>query len=93
VAASENLLVQGEREHAAAEAENRRDARPRNHAADEVLRIHRSLTTGGGGGDQSYWDLVTVLDLVYDLDPKRLPPAFELARFERYVMSVLARLD
>jgi len=32
-----------------------------------------------------------VLDLVYDLDPKHLPPAFDLARLERYVESVLAR--
>jgi Ser/Thr protein kinase RdoA (MazF antagonist) len=58
-------------------------------AADEFLRLHRSLSSDPSD-DQHYWDLVTVLDLVFDLDPNDWP-RFDLERLERYVESVLAR--
>lgn len=57
--------------------------------ADEFLRRHRSLA-GESLDDQHYWDLVTVLDLVPELDPTAWA-AFDLARLERYVESVLDR--
>lgn len=57
-------------------------------AAEEFLRLHRSLVSDVFD-DQSYWDVVTVLDLVYDLDPSDWP-TFDLARLERYLESVLA---
>jgi len=57
--------------------------------AEEFLRLHRSLTHEPFA-DQQHWDVVTVLDLVYDLDPSDWP-AFDLERLERYLASVLAR--
>jgi len=51
-------------------------------AADEFLRIAEPA------GDQRHWDVVTVLDLVADLDPRDWP-RFDLARLERYVGSVV----
>ncbi len=56
-------------------------------AADDFLRLHRSLT-GSALADQNYWDTVTVLDLVPDLDPNGWS-SFELTRLERYVEGVL----
>jgi len=58
-------------------------------AADEFLRLHRSLVSESPS-DQHHWDVVTVLDLAYDLDPNDWPP-FDLARLERYLETVLAR--
>jgi aminoglycoside phosphotransferase (APT) family kinase protein len=58
-------------------------------AADEFLRRHRSLTADAFD-DQRYWDIVTVLDLVPDIDPSEWAP-FDLARLERYLESVLGR--
>jgi aminoglycoside phosphotransferase (APT) family kinase protein len=58
-------------------------------AAEEFLRLHRSLVSDPFD-DQHYWDVVTVLDLVYDLDPNDWP-TFDLARLEGYVEGVLAR--
>lgn len=55
-------------------------------AADEFLRVHRSLA--GAFADQRYWDLVTVLDVLGDLDPADWP-RFDLERLEHYVASVL----
>ena len=57
-------------------------------AADEFLRLHRSLTPEESH-DQPYWDLVTVLDLVFDPDLDHWP-GFDRQRLERYVASVLA---
>jgi aminoglycoside phosphotransferase (APT) family kinase protein len=57
-------------------------------AADRFLRLHRSLAAGAVG-DQRYWDLVTVLDLVGDMDADDWP-AFDLDRLERYLESVLS---
>lgn len=56
-------------------------------AADEFLAIHRSLA--GTFDDQHYWDLVTVLDVMAELDPTEWP-RFDLDRLERYLDSVLA---
>jgi len=56
-------------------------------AAEEFLRLHRSASEPFP--DQRHWDLVTLLDLVCDLDPSDWP-AFDLARLERYLASVLA---
>ncbi len=55
-------------------------------AADEFLRIHQSLA--GALDEQSHWDLVTVLDVMVDLDPAEWP-GFDLQRLERYLQSVL----
>jgi len=57
-------------------------------AADEFLRLYRSLTPDPFD-DQRYWDIVTVLDLVFELDPDEWS-SFELDRLERYVEGVLA---
>jgi aminoglycoside phosphotransferase (APT) family kinase protein len=57
-------------------------------AADEFLRLHRAQT-GRAFPDQRYWDIVTVLDLVPEIDPSDWP-AFDLARLERYLEAVLA---
>ena len=57
-------------------------------AADEFLRLHRAQT-GRAFADQRYWDVVTVLDIVAELDPSDWP-AFDLARLERYLDGVLA---
>ncbi len=57
-------------------------------AADEFLRIHQSLA--GALDEQSHWDLVTVLDVMVDLDPADWP-GFDLQRLERYLQSVLKR--
>jgi hypothetical protein len=60
-------------------------------AADEFLRRHRSLAFEAFA-DQSYWELVTVLDLVPEIDPDDWS-GFDRARLERYVESVLAVPD
>jgi hypothetical protein len=56
-------------------------------AADEFLQLHRSLTRDPLD-DQSYWDIITVLDLACDLDPNDWS-YFDLRRLERYVQGVL----
>ena len=48
-------------------------------AAAAFLRLYRSVTSVVPE-DQHYWDLVTLLDLVCNLDPHDLPPRFDLAR-------------
>jgi hypothetical protein len=60
-------------------------------AADAFLSHHRSLIAKAFD-DQHYWDLVTVLDLVPELDPRDWS-RFDLDRLERYVQSVLARMS
>jgi aminoglycoside phosphotransferase (APT) family kinase protein len=57
-------------------------------AAEEFVRRHRSLAADAFD-DQRYWDIVTVLDLVPEIEPSEWPP-FDLARLERYVESVLS---
>jgi aminoglycoside phosphotransferase (APT) family kinase protein len=57
-------------------------------AADEFLRRHRSLRSDTLD-DQRYWDIVTVLDLVPEIEPGAWA-AFDLARLERYLESVLS---
>jgi hypothetical protein len=56
--------------------------------ADEFLRRHLSPTSETLD-DQRYWDIVTVLDLVAEIDPSERAP-FALARLERYLESVLS---
>ena len=56
-------------------------------AADEFVRRYRSVSAGRLD-DQHYWDLVTVLDLLPEIDPDEWS-GFDLARLERYVESVL----
>lgn len=58
-------------------------------AADKFLAFYRAAT-GTGAGDQAYWDLVSVLDLLLDGDgdPGDLGPA-DLRRLEDYARSVL----
>jgi hypothetical protein len=51
--------------------------------------VHRSLT-GESFDDQAYWDVVSVLELVRDLDPREWP-RFDLERLERYLEAVLTR--
>ncbi|MDQ3911088.1 MAG: hypothetical protein M3305_04820 [Actinomycetota bacterium] len=58
-------------------------------AADTFLRLHRSLSSDPSA-DQHYWNLVTDLDLIFDLNPDDWP-RFDLGRLERYVESVLAQ--
>ena len=57
-------------------------------AAEEFLRLHRSVVAHPFE-DQPFWDLVTVLDLACELRCGGWP-AFDLARLERYLESVLA---
>ncbi len=58
-------------------------------AAEEFLRLHRCA--GESFPDQRHWDVVTLLDLVYDLDPERLarlrpgPAGVLLGERARYV--------
>jgi aminoglycoside phosphotransferase (APT) family kinase protein len=57
--------------------------------AEEFLRRHRSLASEEFD-DQRYWDVVTVLDLLPEIEPSQWA-AFDLARLERYLASVLSR--
>jgi len=59
-------------------------------AADEFLRLHRLLSSQASE-DQPYWDLVTVLDSLVDLEPGEWS-RFDLERLERYLKSVLAQI-
>jgi aminoglycoside phosphotransferase (APT) family kinase protein len=58
-------------------------------AADEFLRPYRLLASESFP-DQPYWDVITVLDLVCELDPNDWP-TFDLTRLERYLDGVLAQ--
>jgi aminoglycoside phosphotransferase (APT) family kinase protein len=53
-------------------------------AADRFLQL-----AGGASDDQTYWDAVTVLDLVADIDPGDWP-GFDLDRLERYLERALS---
>jgi hypothetical protein len=52
-----------------------------------VAARHRSLTAETLD-DQRYWDLVTALDLVPEIEPSEWA-AFDLARLARYLDGVL----
>jgi aminoglycoside phosphotransferase (APT) family kinase protein len=60
-------------------------------AAEEFLAIHQTLTAGAIP-HHPYWDVVTVIDLVGDIDPADPLPSDDLAALEAYVAAVLARL-
>ena len=57
--------------------------------ADEFLRRHRAIASDELA-DQRYWDVVAVVDVLPELDESHWP-AFDLARLERYLDSVLRR--
>jgi aminoglycoside phosphotransferase (APT) family kinase protein len=60
-------------------------------AAEDFLTSYQRLTAGAIP-HHPYWDVVTVIDLVGDIDPADpLPPA-DLANLETYVAAALARL-
>jgi aminoglycoside phosphotransferase (APT) family kinase protein len=56
-------------------------------AADEFLRRHRSAASEPLD-DQHYWDIVTVLDLIPEIDPDEWS-RFDLVRLERYLEKTL----
>ncbi len=58
--------------------------------ADGFLAHYRRLSSDTET-DQRYWDVVTLLDVIPELDPDDLPPTWELDRFEQYLNSVLER--
>ena len=60
-------------------------------AADEFLAIHQRLTAGAIQ-HHPYWDVVTVIDLVGDIDPADPLPSADLAALETYVAGALGRL-
>ena len=60
-------------------------------AAERFLDVYRSISAATEG-DQHYWDLVTVLDVIAELNPDELPPNWRLDRLEHYVEGVLARV-
>jgi hypothetical protein len=60
-------------------------------AAEEFLAIYRTLTAGVVQ-HHPYWDMVTVIDLVGDIDPADPLPSGDLADLEAYVAAVLAHL-
>ena len=59
--------------------------------AEEFLAIHRTLTAGAVE-HHPYWDVLTVVDLVGDIDPADPLANGDLARFEAYVAAALTRL-
>ncbi len=58
------------------------------HVADRFLACYRA-TTGRALHNQSYWDLVSLLDLLDGGDPGDIEPD-ELRRFEDYAKTVLS---
>ena len=58
-------------------------------AADEFLRLAR-LPGSDTAADQRYWDVVTVCDLLPEVQPEDWP-AFDLERLERYVAGTIRR--
>jgi aminoglycoside phosphotransferase (APT) family kinase protein len=57
-------------------------------AAAEFLRLHRTLA--GRLDDRRYWDAVALVDVLPEIDPEKWT-AFDLARFDTYLESVLAQ--
>jgi Phosphotransferase enzyme family len=60
-------------------------------AAEEFLAVHEALT-GGGIRHHPYWDVVTVIDLVGDIDPADPLPSRDVSALEAYLAVALARL-
>jgi aminoglycoside phosphotransferase (APT) family kinase protein len=60
------------------------------NVADEFLALYRAASPADGG-DQRYWDLVTLLDLVCDINAGDTPAPHEVARLEQYASRLLAR--
>jgi aminoglycoside phosphotransferase (APT) family kinase protein len=59
-------------------------------AAEEFLRLHSA--SAGRRDDQPYWDAVALADVLPEITPEKWS-AFDLARFDLYLESVLAQLD
>jgi len=57
--------------------------------ADQFLACYRA-TTGRALNDQSYWDLVSLLDLLLDGDDLGDIEPDDLRRFENYAKAVLS---
>lgn len=60
-------------------------------AAERFLECYRDLSSDTVL-DQHYWDLVTLLDVLWELNPDDLPPKWDLARLEQYLVTVLESL-
>jgi aminoglycoside phosphotransferase (APT) family kinase protein len=60
-------------------------------AAEEFLAIYRTLTAGAIQ-HHPYWDVVTVIDLIGDIDLDDPLPSDDLAALETYVAAALAHL-
>jgi aminoglycoside phosphotransferase (APT) family kinase protein len=56
-------------------------------AAEGFLRHHRALA--GEAAGQTYWDVVTLLDVIPELARDEVPPTWDLDRLERYLELVL----
>ena len=60
-------------------------------AAEQFLAIYRTLTAGTVQ-HHPYWDVVTVIDLIGDIDPDDPLPSDDLAALETYVAAALTHL-
>jgi aminoglycoside phosphotransferase (APT) family kinase protein len=60
-------------------------------AADEFLGLYRQLTRNESD-HHPYWDVVTAVDLLVNLDPIDPPDDTKLARFEAHVENALSNL-
>jgi hypothetical protein len=61
-------------------------------AAEEFLAIHQTLTAGAIQR-HPYWDVVTVIDLVGDIDPADPLPSTDLVTLETFVAAALAACE
>jgi hypothetical protein len=60
-------------------------------AADEFLARHREIS-GVTVDDPTYWDVVTAVDVLPELDPPGGRPIAGVLRLEELVAAALARL-
>jgi aminoglycoside phosphotransferase (APT) family kinase protein len=60
--------------------------------ADLFLDIYRRLSTDVFD-HHPYWDVVTLLDFVADVNPDSPPPGVDIVRLEGYLSGVLAQLS
>jgi aminoglycoside phosphotransferase (APT) family kinase protein len=60
-------------------------------AADAFLDVYRRQPAEVFD-HHPYWDAVTLVDLVADVDPNSPPPQPDVVRLEKYLAAVLARL-
>ncbi len=51
-------------------------------AAERFLEYYRDISSETEN-DQHYWDVVTVLDVLAEIDPDDLPATWQFARFEQ----------